>query len=177
MKVIIFCGKAGVGKDTFGLELKRQLEEEGLRCIKISFADRVKDVCSRYFRWNGKKDEEGRKLLQFIGTDVFRNYDEDFWANEVVNLLKVCDKNDFFDYAIITDARFKNEISLLQKAVFDVMTFRVLRNNFVSKLSNETRNHVSETSLDTMIIPEITMSGDISKLGKEVEEFREEWMI
>ena len=177
MRVIILCGKAGVGKDTFGIELKRQLEEEGLRCIKISFADRVKDICSRYFKWNGKKDEAGRKLLQYIGTDVFRSYDENYWVNEVVSVLDVCDKNDFFDYAIITDARFPNEITQLQKAGFDVMTFRVLRNNFVSKMSEETKKHISETSLDNLIIPEITMSGDISKLGEEVEEFREEWMI
>ena len=177
MRVIILCGKAGVGKDTFGIELKRQLEEEGLRCIKISFADRVKDICSRYFKWNGKKDEAGRKLLQYIGTDIFRSYDENYWVNEVVSVLDVCDKNDFFDYAIITDARFPNELVQIARAGFDVMTFRVLRNNFVSKLSDETKKHISENSLDNLTIPEIVMSGDISKLGEEVEEFREEWMI
>lgn len=177
MRVIILCGKAGVGKDTFGLELKRQLEQDGIRCIKISFADRVKDICSRYFMWNGKKDEEGRKLLQYIGTDIFRSYDENYWVKEVVSVLNVCDKNDFFDYAIITDARFPNELTQLAKAGFDVITFRVLRNNFVSKMSEETKKHTSETSLDNLVIPEIIMSGDITKLKEEVEDFRELWMI
>lgn len=176
MKVIELCGKAGVGKDTFGLELKKQLEEKGFRCVHLAFADRVKDICTRYFNWNGKKDEAGRHLLQYIGTEIFRNYDSDYWVKEVVKFLHVCDSNELFDYAIITDTRFPNEINGLISE-FETLAFKISRENFESKLTAKAQNHLSETALDDFRIPEIILSGKLENLPQEVKEFIENWRV
>lgn len=177
MKVIELCGKAGVGKDTFGLELKKQLEHKGYRCVHIAFGDRLKDICTRYFGWNGKKDEKGRHLLQEIGTDIFRQFNDDYWISEVRNFLQVCNSADLFDYAIITDARFPNEVTGLQGNDFSVNTFRIKRNNFVSRLTQEAQLHSSETALDDFVLPEIILSGNKDNLPQEVEEFIINWRI
>lgn len=176
MKVIELCGKAGVGKDTFGLELIKQLEQKGFKCVHLAFADRVKDICTRYFNWDGNKDESGRHLLQYIGTEIFRNYDPDYWVKEIVTLLKVFSSAEMFDYAIITDARFPNEIQGLISN-FETFAFKINRKNFKSNLTQDAQKHLSETALNDFIIPEIILSGEIEKLPQEVEEFIENWRI
>ena len=178
MKVIELCGKAGVGKDTFGSELIKQLENQGKKCLHIAFADYVKFVCQKYFGWNGQKDEKGREILQRVGTDIFRKSNPDFWVDIVINFLIVCRENNLFDFVIITDARFPNEIAKLQNLLQDngetcVTAFRIKRNNCISKLSEEAQNHASETALDNFFMEEIILSGDLEKLPLEVKEFIE----
>ena len=173
MKVIELCGKAGVGKDTFCNELINQLENKGLKCLHISFADYLKFICKQYFNWDGKKDEKGREMLQRVGTDMFRKKDPNFWVNIVANFLSMCNEYKIFDYAIITDARFPNEINELSNCGIDTKAYRIKRNNFVSKLSEEAQKHVSETALDNFAMNEIILSGELDNLSLEVKEFIE----
>lgn len=176
MKIIELCGKAGVGKDTFAQELISQLEKKGYRCIHVAFADRLKDICKRYLNWNGKKNKSGRELLQFVGTDMFRNKDSDFWVNEVKYMLKVFETYNSFSFVIITDTRFPNEITNLSQE-FDCTPYRITRKNFVSKLTEEAQQHPSETALDNFEMEEICLSGNIENLPKEVGEFIKRWEI
>ena len=177
MKIIQLCGKAGVGKDTFGAELKKQLEEKGYKCIHIAFADYLKFICQKYFGWDGKKDEKGRKLLQELGTDVIRKTDPNFWVDIVGKLLGVFADNELFDYSIITDARFPNEITRIKGNNLITYSYRIKRKNFVSKLNAEAQQHASETALDDFEMDEIILSGDIKQLPLEVKEFINGWLI
>lgn len=176
MKVIELCGKAGVGKDTFGLELKKQLEQKGFKCVHLAFADRLKDICTRYFNWDGKKDEAGRHLLQYVGTEIFRNYNSEYWIREVADFLHVCNDTELFDYAIITDARFPNEINEIVSQ-FETLVFKINRENFESRLTIKAQSHLSETALDDFRIPEIILSGKLENLPQEVEEFIKNWKV
>ena len=56
--------------------------------------------------------------------------------------------NDQWDYILIPDTRFPNEIEVLKAHGFDVSTVRVNRSNYESKLTEEQLKHPSETSLD-----------------------------
>lgn len=176
MEVIELCGKAGVGKDTFCNELIKQLEKSGKKCLHIAFADYLKFICSKYFGWDGKKDEKGRNILQKVGTDMVRKKDPNFWVGIVAKFLAICDGYDMFDYAIITDARFPNEINYLKDTLYlenqiKTTAYRIKRNNFISKLSEEAQNHASEIALDNFDMKEIILSGELEKLPLEVEEF------
>ena len=172
MEVIELCGKAGVGKDTFCRELIKQLESKGKKCLHIAFADYLKFICKQYFGWDGKKDEKGREMLQRIGTDMFRKKDQNFWVDIVCKFLTMCHQYHLFDYAIITDARFPNEIITLGAAL-QARAYRIKRNNFVSRLSEEAQNHESEIALDNFDMKEIILSGELENLPQEVEEFIE----
>ena len=178
MKVIELCGKAGVGKDTFCNELIKQLESSGYKCLHIAFADYLKFICKQYFNWDGKKDEKGREMLQRVGTDMFRKKDPNFWVDIVIKFLIMCEEYKLFDYAIITDARFPNEIGriyqeLEAKAGIISKPYRIIRNNFISKLSEEAQKHDSEIALDNFEMDEIVLSGNLEELSQEVKEFIE----
>lgn len=142
--------------------LKEGLEDNLYKVLIIHYADLLKYIAGTYFKWNGIKDEAGRAILQWIGTDVVRSRNPDYWADFVVDFLKLFD--DEWDYAIIPDCRFPNEIDK-PKECFDVTHIRVRRGAFKSPLTEEQQNHPSETSLDN-VVPDIKVANnsDLSAL-------------
>lgn len=78
MKIIMISGKMRHGKDTCAQFIKEELERANKHVLVIHYADYLKFVLKQYFGWNGEKDEEGRKLLQTVGTDLIRARQPDF---------------------------------------------------------------------------------------------------
>lgn len=149
MKIICISGKARHGKDTCGNIFQGELLKRDYRVLVVHYGDLVKFICTNYFGWNGQKDEQGRGMLQRVGTDVIRNQDENFWVDEVARILKFFP--DEWDYVLIPDARFPNEVSRLSEEYgFEVIHVRVHRPNFESDLTPEQMLHPSETALDNV---------------------------
>lgn len=149
--VISVAGKAQVGKDYFAQTLKEYLEKEGKKVVIIHYADYLKFICKQYYGWNGEKDESGRSLLQFVGTDLVRKLNKTFWVDTVLSFIRVF-KNEF-DWFIIPDCRFPNEIDSLRYVLEDkFVSVNLFRTNYGEKFENslteEQRNHPSETALD-----------------------------
>lgn len=157
MKVFCISGRARHGKDTTANILCRLFKEHGKKVLVIHYADLLKYICANYFGWNGLKDDEGRRILQYVGTDVVRKKEPDFWVNFVVKMLDLFGDN--WDYVIIPDVRFPNEIDKLKEAGYDTVHIRVVRNNFDNGLTEEQNNHVSETALDN-VVPDILIKND-----------------
>lgn len=146
MKVILISGKAQNGKDTTASILKQTLVDNGDRVLITHYADLLKYICTNYFGWDGKKDDKGRQMLQYVGTDVIRKQNPTLWVDFVAMILKYFKGN--WDYVIIPDCRFPNEITRMIESGFDTIHLRVHRPNFESPLTQEQRNHPSETALD-----------------------------
>lgn len=107
MEIIGFSGKAGSGK-TSAAEV---LEKQGF--VIRSFADPIKWIATKWFGWDGKKDEKGRKLLQSIGK-IGREYNPDTWIKPMEAYIKAwSDKRDFL--LTIDDVRFQNEVDFIHK--------------------------------------------------------------
>ena len=127
--IIGICGFQSSGKDTIADLL---IKEYGFK--KLSFAGALKDVVSIIFGWSREKlegltkeDREWREqidcwwsttlempllspryVLQYFGTDLFRNqWHPDIWVKVVENQLKN------YENIVITDCRFENEINLI----------------------------------------------------------------
>ena len=145
MKIICISGKAEHGKTTTAKVIKTILSERGYHILITNYAGILKFICTSLFDWDGQKNEEGRRLLQHVGTDVVRKQDPDFWVNFMRSVLKLCPNE--WDYVLIDDVRFPNEIEGLQND-FDVITLRVSRPDYENKLTEEQRQHPSETALD-----------------------------
>jgi hypothetical protein len=145
MKVICISAKAQHGKDTSALILKDKYEAEGKRVLITHYADLLKYICKTFFNWNGEKDEEGRSLLQKVGTDIVGAKEPDFWVNFIISILKFFDNT--WDIVIIPDCRYVNEIEGMKKH-FDTVVLRVVRPNFDNGLSEAQKQHPSEVSLD-----------------------------
>ena len=146
MKVILISGKAESGKDTFALELKDYLINNNKKVCLAHNADLLKFICSQYFNWDGQKDDKGRTILQQVGTQKVRSQNPDFWVNFLIDLGFLFE--DEWDYMLVPDTRFPNEISRWNQAEFDNCTVRIERDNFDNRLSEEQRKHESEIALD-----------------------------
>lgn len=173
MKVIAISGHAMHGKDTVAGMIRDRLEAGGQRVLIAHYADLLKYVCKTFFGWNGEKDQLGRQLLQYVGTDVIRQRDPDFWLRFLCSILNFF--RDDWDCVLIPDTRFPNEIDGLRACGFDVIHLRVQRPNFHSPLTEEQRRHPSETALDD-VEPDcrILNNGDLELLRAVVNTFIKE---
>lgn len=149
MKVILVSGKAQNGKDTAASMIQNKLTADNHRVLLTHYADLLKYICHTYFGWDGKKDEKGRELLQYVGTDVVRKNNPNLWVDFVAMILKYFHEN--WDYVIIPDCRFPNEITSMTDKGFDTVHLRVVRKNFISPLTDEQQKHPSETALDDTV--------------------------
>lgn len=146
MKVICISGKARHGKDTLAGMLNEQLTAKGYRVLTTHFGDLVKYICEKFFNWDGTKDEKGRTLLQYVGTDVVRKQRPSYWTDFVVSVLELFPNE--WDYVLIPDCRFPNEVECFIEHGMDTTLIRINRPNFVSNLTPEQLKHPSETAMD-----------------------------
>lgn len=172
MIVILISGKAESGKTTAANILKNELEKIGGKAAIIPYGDYVKHTAKLVYDWDGKKDEAGRSLLQHWGTDVVRSKHENFWVDTVISLNSLI--RDEFDYMIVDDVRFKNEITRW-KGDSDctwrkVISVRIERPGFENHLTEEQRNHISETDLDSFDLFDANISAtDVDELTESVK--------
>lgn len=146
VNLVLISGKAGVGKTTVAYLLKSKLETSfsNIKVEHTALAKPIKEIAYEVFKWDGNKDGKGRRLLQVIGTEAGREYNENIWVEYLDdNLL-----NGFFppNMVLVDDCRFPNEISFFtDNFLYDVTTIRVESDR--SKLPENQSEHASETSL------------------------------
>ncbi len=148
-KIVLISGHARSGKDYIANKLKDYIiNEQNQTCVITHYADTLKDFCRINFGYQDKKDQNEREMLQTIGTDIGRRNYENTWVDIIIALIKGvgCE----YDYILIPDARFPNEI---QKVIDTfgkdkVKTVRVSRIGEKSDLTDEQKHHQSETALD-----------------------------
>lgn len=157
MKVILISGKAQNGKDTVAGSLHKALVNDGKKVLITHYADLLKYICTNYFGWDGNKDEKGRQMLQYVGTDVIRKQNPSLWVDFVAMMLTYFHGN--WDYVIIPDCRFPNEITTLIDNGFDTVHLRVTRAGIKSPLTTEQQLHPSETALDD-VTPDYYINND-----------------
>jgi len=105
--------------------------------------------------------------LQYVGTDVIRKQLPDFWVDFIIQELRLFP--DQWDYVIIPDCRFPNELNRLKEEGFDVTHVRIERSSHENNLTEEQRNHPSETALND-VVPDYVIQNDgtITMLAAEV---------
>ena len=172
MKVICISAKARHGKDTAAEILKEHLESLDKKVLIIHYADLLKFICTKFFGWDGNKDEKGRTILQHIGTDIVGKKDPAYWVNFVVDFLKLFENE--WDYALIPDCRYPVEVQNMMDN-FETILLRVERPlSFDNGLSLAQKSHPSETAMDSYHFDHIIYN----KAG--LEEFKEKlisWAI
>lgn len=156
MKVIGISGPAGAGKDTFGQMLHEELIKLGFHGVITHYADPLKYILKQYFDWNGEKDEAGRHLLQTVGTNIVRQKDPDFWVDFQIKMATFFGEQ--WDYMIIPDVRFYNEVFKWIESKYDCM-FIGIKRDFKSALTEDQASHISETELNDFI-PDIIVQND-----------------
>lgn len=173
MKAICISGKARHGKDTAAHFMRDILEQKGKRVLIAHYADLLKYICKTFFKWNGKKDEEGRTLLQYVGTDIIREQEPNYWVDFIIGILKLFDHE--WDYVIIPDCRFPNEIDAMRDAGFKVTSIKIIRDNFIEDLTKEQKQHISETALDDYVFDIVIHNTTMAEFLQEIENIYGFW--
>lgn len=138
---VLVAGPMGSGKSTFSDFLMSELTHMGWSVVKCSFAQRVKEIAT-LMGWDGKKDDRGRRLLQYLGTEAGRSYNQDMWSSYLIDERILSLPGYPFDVVIIDDWRFPNEREYVESnLLYDVVTIRIIREGY------DCKGHVSETSL------------------------------
>jgi len=150
--VLLISAKAEHGKDSFADAFIEEAQNKlGFRCLRIKYGDILKFVCKEYFGWDGNKDEAGRQMLQQVGTNLCRNNHPDVWTNCVIEIVKGLKTE--YDFVLVPDTRFLNEITAWEDTEFFTFTVRLNRKNddgtdYINHLTNEQKQHISEIALD-----------------------------
>ena len=91
-----------------------------------------------------EKNNFGRDLLQYVGTNVIRKQRPDYWVDFVIDFLSMF-KNQW-DYVIIPDCRFPNEIDKWREGDWEIIAVKINRLNFKTPLTLEQQAHPSEVA-------------------------------
>ena len=168
MKIYVICGKARHGKDTTALAIKSAYSDK--KVINLSYGSYIKEFAKNISDWDGREETKPRVLLQHLGTEVIRNnIDKDFFIKRLCNDIKVYSY--YFDVVTISDARFPDEINTPKKLFEDVITIKVVRDNFETNLTSEEQKHSTETALDDFNDYDyvIENNGSIEELEEKVK--------
>lgn len=165
--IITLSGKARHGKDTAAAMLEERLKARQKRVLNIRYADYLKFIVAAYFGGSYERTPENRSLWQHFGTETVRARDENFWVDTVIRLVRVL--ADRFDYVLIPDVRFPNEISRWRDEGFSVRTIRVVRTGFENDLTPQQRMHASETALDGFSFDRELHAATLDELSSEID--------
>lgn len=166
MKIITISGKAQHGKDTVGALLCDTLRSKGYNVLVTHYADLLKYIAMKFFDWNGIKDEQGRSILQYVGTEIVRTKEPDYWVNFVLSILRLFP--DEWDYVIIPDTRFPNEIEKL-KSNYDTTSVKVFRPDFDNGLTVDQQKHASEVALDDYVFDYTLINNGDESINTEIQ--------
>ena len=161
-KSVLLVGKMGSGKSTISDFLVSK------NYVKFSLATWLKDTIDSTYELStkskndkiiiGDKEYTKRKLYQYFGTEVIRNFDNDFHVRRLLLNIRGYECVKSFTRFVIDDVRFPNEIELIKKQ-YDVITIKLVCPDEVRKQRLIDRdggydendfNHVSETNIDLL---------------------------
>lgn len=157
-KIVAFAGRKQSGKTTCSQVVAKYFN--GLiapfnKAVIYNFADSLKqDICMNILGltydqcygddsrkneltdlyWDNKK-LTAREVMQFVGTDIFRNLKTDVWASATIHKIN----KEQPELALIADCRFPNEVEAVKGA--GGLVIKLTRNPYNS-------DHKSETALD-----------------------------
>lgn len=155
--VITISGRSGHGKSTFAEYLEEELEGRmaWLNVRRDRFAKGVKEKALEV-GWDGKKDQNGRALLQFIGTEWGRQcINQDIWVKDAAERISKDDQVIIFD-----DARFYNEVEYFALAKqYTSWAVKLVRINSDGNIWDnelgELKDHASELDLPDELFDKI----------------------
>jgi hypothetical protein len=166
-KAILITGLAEAGKT----EIANFVIGYHPTAMIIPMAGKLKEIARR-MGWDGKKDERGRRLLQHLGTEVGRVYDEDMWVNFVIAHWSRIKRAFDHDILVSDDVRYPNEHTRICEHFGAENTYVIRVERDASGLDGTTSNHISEQSyLDIPCDVLIVNNGSLSDLEAEVISF------
>lgn len=145
INLVLFGGKASAGKTTAAKYLEEKILNNypGIQVLRQGLAQPIKDLAFREFGWDGKKDGKGRRLLQVLGTEAGREYNENLWVKKLEDIVI---SNVFPpSFVLVDDWRFDNEKTYFDNnLLFEVTSVGIFRGD---GLQDKNAAHASENGI------------------------------
>lgn len=149
IKIIGISGRAGSGKDHIA---KNILQPMGFYSFSLAWHFKVWLVGkgeATHEEVFVTKPPKVRKLLQLEGTERGRDiHGENIWCNTVLEWMNLLNESWGMNKYIIPDVRFSNECRLIKNMGGIILRINAPKREANSGLTEEARNHISETALD-----------------------------
>lgn len=157
IKLFAISGKARSGKDTVSRVIKDYYSDKN--CIIISYGHYIKDYVKRISNWDGSEDTKPRELLQQIGIELIKNkINNKLFINRILEDIEVFSY--FYDIIVVDDVRLIDEMESLKEKYSDIITIRVIRNDYDNGLTLSEKNHITEIGLDNYSKFDYVVSND-----------------
>ena len=154
----MISAKSAHGKDYFANTLMKELHNYHQKVLITHFGDPVKWFAKEYFGYKGIKDSADRKILQYVGTQLLRTYNDTYWADIIGGFVAAISKENLYDFVLIPDLRFHSEYLTIynyckqeKTPLYTVRINRYDKNGLPYKnplMTEEQLNHISECELD-----------------------------
>lgn len=146
--IILICGKARSGKNSLASYLEEYFSKAGKKVIISPYTKYLKYYIEQI---NGQKindDNKPRDLLQQISSKIIKGdlKNNNFFINRQIEDIDIYSY--FADVILIPDVRFPNEINEIKKKYKYVVSIGITRKNYISNLTKEQLNDITETALD-----------------------------
>lgn len=168
--IYLVCGKARHGKDTLSSYLKETYEQDGKKAIITYLGKYIKYYAREMTGWDLSEETKPRELLQQLGTEVIRKKlkKEHLFIDRLIEDIEIFSY--FYDAIIISDARLVLEVTELKKAFPSLKVVHIVRPNFDNGLTEEQKNHPTETAFDNFDGFDIEIENTtLEKLKKDAE--------
>lgn len=175
MIIIGISGKAEHGKTTLANALKILLEQKHMNVVIQPIAQVMKEQ-AKMLGWDGKKDEKGRRFLQTFTNPIKEYNGEQCYAKWCIERARKLNP----DIVLVDDVRMFPEVNYFtelaeSKKVDRTIFVRVNRPGYVSSLTEEQKNHPTETQLDDYKFDALLNNpGDMEGLFTEAEKLLNE---
>jgi protein-tyrosine phosphatase len=202
--VILIHGKMRSGKNQFASYVEAELKARGLTVKQDLFAAPLKDGCKEDFKvlsqylneladkvkgtelevllrvkdenWYEDKTVITRIILQTYGTEIFRKrVNDDWWIMKMAERIKETETK----YILVTDTRFKNEISSLSNLLpLDVNIAPIKIERTIDGANTIINEHQSEKDLDDYTEWEYVLenNGTLDDLKETAKQFVEDYI-
>jgi len=151
-RMIGITGVYGSGKTTVANVIKLLVGHKMIVFVN-NFALGVKQVATQ-LGWDGNKDEKGRDLLQVVGTDIGRKYNEHIWVakshaieSQFLQQNRVMQPETLVIY---DDLRFDNEALYVKHNEGIIIDVK----DTVNEKDNQVLSHISERGIQDDFIDE-----------------------
>lgn len=145
--IILISGKARSGKSTVAKIIEDSLKENK-KIVVSPYTKYLKMYIEEITNTKITDTNKPRDLLQKISSELIKKEltNPNLLITRQLEDLEIYSY--FMDVVIIPDVRFKEELEIIKEKFKNVISIRVIRNNYQSDLTEEQKNDITETALD-----------------------------